>query len=432
MVILPRAGGTGAASGGSGTTASLSRPSGVVKDDVMIAVVAGNASGATAPTITDNNGAHAWTQVGHDAEASVQTASVWLRVAGASEPSTYNWTLSISVPWGVVISTYFAGDLATPQDAPATYDLNLSPSPTSDHPSLTTVTDGAYNILIALHDNGSALVSSRPAGYAARVSSTTNRAIDLADREIATAGATGALQTSWSLSDDTQGYQLALRPAGAGGAPTTYTQSVAGSLAPSGRATKRTRRLVAAVLSLAALLAKRQRRTVVGTLPASGALARRVRKLVLGSAAAAGSIGRKVARRIGGTLASAGALTRQAVVLVRLALGGALSVAGSARRAPRTRAGGLLVTSGALRTRTARRLAAVLAFAASLRKRAARRLAGLLGSAGSLLPRMVVPPVVTYPPVRSVLVRDGTITCVVVPGLRDVAVASSALTVEVE
>lgn len=380
MAILARAGGTGAASSAGSTAVSLGKPSGVVSGDVMIAVVAGNASGATAPTITDNNGAAAWTQVFHNAEASIQTASVWLRVAGASEPATYAWTLSVSVPWAVVIAAYSGVDTTTPQDAAATYDLNLSPSAVSDCPTLTTVTNGAWNILVALSDFGGQTPTSRPAGYTARVGNATNRSIDLADKEITTAGATGAQQFGWGTSDDTQGYQIALRPAGAGGGAQSLI--VTASLAPSGSVGRAATLLLAATLTLAGIPARAVAHLTAGALAVAASAAQSVSSLLAASLAPAAAIGRAVEARLAAALSFASALGLPSGF--NQALSGALTLAGSLTpSAVGQQISAFMLLEGHPLRGVATNVASILSFAASAVRGGHAILAGTLSSAGA-------------------------------------------------
>jgi len=217
-LITVRASGTGNATGSSGTAISITKPTGVTSGDVVIAFVYAN---NPATSIVDNNGANSFTTIGSlRNETGVFVGLVAYRVAGGSEPASYAWTSNSSGAWGVVIATYTGVNTTTVEDTTSTYNFNVDPSSVSDCDSLTTATDGAFSLVMGTVDSSTSALSAGPGnGYTQRVINTANRDLIIFDKEIAPAGATGNQTITWTLSDDTAGYQVALRPSEGGAAP---------------------------------------------------------------------------------------------------------------------------------------------------------------------------------------------------------------------
>ena len=81
----------------SGTTLMVNKPSGVVAGSLLLAAVYVQAS--SIPTITPPSG---WTSLGTVSNAS-QRAQVFYRVAGASEPTNYTFTSSLTIVAGTAV-----------------------------------------------------------------------------------------------------------------------------------------------------------------------------------------------------------------------------------------------------------------------------------------------------------------------------------------
>jgi|GEM_PF-2896236 len=223
--ITARADGTADNAGSGDTEITLNKPSGIEDGDYMFMVIAANIAGLT---LTDEN-VGTWDILHEVNETNVMHTWVLGRFAD-SEPSTWEFTISAGTAWGITVSTYTNVDIVSPEDTGSTYNYNITASTVSDCDSVTTVTDGAWNICVGTIDNGVSELSSGPAGYTQRVNTSTNNGRDIAvfDKEISSAGATGDQQINWAVaSDDTGGFQFALRPAstssgGAGIQPFTF------------------------------------------------------------------------------------------------------------------------------------------------------------------------------------------------------------------
>jgi hypothetical protein len=174
----------------------------------------------------------------------------------------------------------------------------------------------------------------------------------------------------------------------ASGGGTTYNQSAAGSVAPSGANVRRTNKALAGALSLAGALVRAAGKSLAGVLAPAGTLARSTAKSLAGALGLAGALAavRTVLVSVGGALSLAGALERQTAKPVAGALGlaGALAadlVAGVIEQA----VGGVLGLAGALSRQTNITTAGALAFSGAVARSIAKSLAGALGLAGGLV-----------------------------------------------
>ncbi len=115
----------------SGTSVTITKPSGTVEGDALVAMVV--VSAGALPNITPPAG---WTAVGTFAIGGAKRAGVWTKIAGGSEPANYTWTSSVSmsqaasfilryVPQsptqspGVVDATAMGSGVASPGVAPS-------------------------------------------------------------------------------------------------------------------------------------------------------------------------------------------------------------------------------------------------------------------------------------------------------------------------
>src|SRR4029078_12698574 len=118
------------------TSIVLNVPSGTQANDVMLAQVNTKASGGGFPTITAPAG---WTLIRNDQSGTTYQQSLYQRVAGASEPASYTWTLRpAAVASGGVLS--FSG-VDTPNPVDASNGAASSSNGTAvQAPSVTTTT----------------------------------------------------------------------------------------------------------------------------------------------------------------------------------------------------------------------------------------------------------------------------------------------------
>jgi hypothetical protein len=196
-------------SSSSRTSITISKPAGTVAGDVMVAsIVQNDAVPVSAPA--------GWTPVREDSVDTAIKQSVFVRVAGASEPSSYTWSLGGNfrrITGG--ISSYSGVDTAHPVDA---HNGATGQSTNITAPSVTTTTAGAM-ILHLAGINAEGTISA-PADSTERWENTafnsTNTRDALAessDSVQASAGATGNLTATATQSGRYVGVLLALRPA---------------------------------------------------------------------------------------------------------------------------------------------------------------------------------------------------------------------------
>ncbi|MGH9036065.1 MAG: hypothetical protein ACRD0O_09890, partial [Acidimicrobiia bacterium] len=194
------------------TSITIAKPAGTVAGDVMVAsIVQNDALPVSAPA--------GWTLVRQDAVGTAVKQSVYVRVAGASEPSSYTWSLGDAnfrrIAGG--ISSYSGVDTAHPVDA---HNGTTSDAATTSitAPSVTTTAAGAMVLhLAAINAEGTL---SPPAGSTERwensafnSSNTRDALAESSDVVQASAGATGDRTAVASQAGRWVGVLLALRPA---------------------------------------------------------------------------------------------------------------------------------------------------------------------------------------------------------------------------
>ncbi len=197
---------------GSGTAVSITPAVSTQAGDVVLAVIHANASGNT---ITDNNGTNAFTSDIQENTADSSRYAIVHRLATASEPTTYRWTLSSSQSWSVQVRV-FRGVAASVWDvAPSAATRATGTSGTTvTAPSMTTTTPGALGILLCLTDSSAGQTYSSPTnGYASQVTPGTTQMQSSWVRSWSTAGATGTSAAKLSASNDWVAHQFALKPA---------------------------------------------------------------------------------------------------------------------------------------------------------------------------------------------------------------------------
>lgn len=165
---------------------------------------------------------------------------------------------------------------------------------------------------------------------------------------IADTGAAGTFVNT----DGSNSYAVATYApvAGGGGGPTTFQQSVGGSITGSGSLARLTKKLLAGNTAAAGAIVRKTstrktgsmtasggvtsraviRKLLNGSITVAGAIKRKCKKLAAGSIAAAGSITRKTKARRTGSIAPSGALTEK--FTFRKALAGSITAAGAVAR----------------------------------------------------------------------------------------------------
>ncbi len=209
----------GSATAGGGVLAlTISKPTGTVSGDLMVAAVAVYAS---LPTITAPAG---WTLVRRmDGSAFLcdRALAVYWKAAGASEPASYAWTLSASTDGsGGGILSFSGVDTTTPLDTENGLATPCSPScTTTDAPSITT--SFANTMVVSAHTICSSATWTPPSGMTEAYDVATltpptasGMSIEGNFQKQAAAGATGTKAATPSNDPDAgAAHILALRPA---------------------------------------------------------------------------------------------------------------------------------------------------------------------------------------------------------------------------
>ena len=213
----------GAATAGNAYTNSLAvaRPTGVVQDDVLVAV-------ATwwIQTITPPSG---WTQIGATQSWShpdgTVYAAVYYRVAGASEPANYAWGLNAVNDIAVTIVAYDSVDTASPIAASGV-QLQTSTSVTAPSVNAATTADMLV-FLAAVGDNDAGQKTLTPPGSMTELDDSTNATVWIkayAAHELLTAsGATGTRTATISPALRNAAWLISLRPSSTAGGNTNIS-----------------------------------------------------------------------------------------------------------------------------------------------------------------------------------------------------------------
>lgn len=214
----------------SGTTLTITKPTGVVDTDVLVAALS---TSDDADTPTPPAG---WTQMADATIGTTRRVTMWYRVvaSAAGEGASYQWTSITSGRTSGMIARYSGVDNATPIDVTAS-----SNSDTNVAASITTVTNGAMLVsAFGVNRTASSGTCTAPGTMTKQYeASGSGRDLAFADETFATAGATGT--RTWTDTGTGQGVLLgALRPAGAGGGTEVFgtaTASLGGTFSATGQ-----------------------------------------------------------------------------------------------------------------------------------------------------------------------------------------------------
>lgn len=174
---------------GLATSVDAPKPDGVTVDDVLVAVVGASASGSP----QEHGAPTGWTKVRFDDEGVSYRQSVWYKVAGSSEPSSYTFTKNgTTAHMAVVIAAYTGVDTTGPIDVSGGA---TGQSDTLTAPSVTTTVESTRVIACAGTENAASWTAG-PSGTAVRllldgVTNTYNVGLGLADYPQTLAEATG-------------------------------------------------------------------------------------------------------------------------------------------------------------------------------------------------------------------------------------------------
>jgi len=238
----------------SSTTVSVTHGLTILENDVIVAVVNENFISAGA-THSDNNGANSFTaafQEDHpDIGGSDSHYSIWTRVAGSSEPSSYSFSSSSTNNSGKQLVVYQLRGIDTsniwdvaPSASTRNFATQGSPTTTATTPNATN--SGVGNIGLAIFTNdGSSTFSAYTQSFTDEIEDATpTRGVAIVSREYTTTGTKTGPQATLSSSEDHVSHHLILNTlsqsvvthltslADTGGAPNTSSSftPTAGSL----------------------------------------------------------------------------------------------------------------------------------------------------------------------------------------------------------
>src|SRR5207247_9221475 len=188
-------------------------PAGVRNGDLLVAAVTDWPGQLSAPS--------GWTL----ALLPTSNQGIWYRIA-ANEPASYTWTGSSDSTWSGTIDVRSGVDNTTPLDASP--DVNNGSTSSVSWPSVPSVTDMAWSLVVSTEDNNSDSITS-PSGYTARAIQGGNSFIRTSTRVISPAGPGAPTATDSSSSPSWAAFSLLLRPSVAGTAITWQTNNAANS-----------------------------------------------------------------------------------------------------------------------------------------------------------------------------------------------------------
>ncbi|HEX5532272.1 MAG TPA: Ig-like domain-containing protein [Actinomycetales bacterium] len=216
--------------GSSGSAAAraalvLERPVGVVAGDVLVAsvLVRGWSGDYAAPS--------GWQRVLDDQKSTTLHLSTYVKVAGSSEPATYSWGLSSGYDSSGVLVASSGVDPVAPVAAAAGAKGGGSTSVVA--PSVTSVRDGS--VVVGAFGIAVATTLTPPSDMTGRgsaswsIGSQTN-SLALADKVMASAGASGSMTAVAGAAADSVGHSVVLSPASGSGntAPVAGADRVSG------------------------------------------------------------------------------------------------------------------------------------------------------------------------------------------------------------
>ena len=202
----------------SGSTAlSVTHGLTILTGDVIVAFLDVN---VYATAVTDNNSSYPFTNTVNLSHPDSAKSSIWIRVAGASEPVSYNWTLDASVRWSAIISVFRGVNTSSPWDVePSAGNQDGSSSSASTHPvpTITTNYDNSAVICMDMSDSGNTHTYdsvNNSFGDLYQTNALATQPQCTSWKVKASAGAVGITTVSAASAPNWLGVQMALRIAG--------------------------------------------------------------------------------------------------------------------------------------------------------------------------------------------------------------------------
>lgn len=181
------------ATGATATSIVVTTPSGVASGNVLIVQLTYDPGTNKGVTVTKPSG---WLQAGTNVLNGNWWQSVYYKVAGASEPANYTFTLSRAANIGTGIIAFSGVDNTAPIDDIQNYSSGGTNSTTHSAPSASASTNGDYMVDLwgyKTNVTASGYDASLTANYTA---STTNIGVASAGKSLNNAGATGTFNST--------------------------------------------------------------------------------------------------------------------------------------------------------------------------------------------------------------------------------------------
>ena len=151
-----------------------------------------------------------WSLIGAATGQSNPKVYGYYRVAGASEPPTYTWTLGSSVANSGGIARYAGVATVTPIDGSANVASGAA-STTATLPGVTTAAAGSMLVgCVGANSSATSLTITSPAGMS-QAWDIAGKRHELADQILSTAGASGSRTWTFNASRAWAGFLVALR-----------------------------------------------------------------------------------------------------------------------------------------------------------------------------------------------------------------------------
>lgn len=330
------------------TTPTVNAPSGIVAGNVLVCAISFNGSPGT---ITPPTG---WVELGLEIGASNPRVGLWRKVAGSSEPASYQWSHTTSVASGMVIARYSGVDNSTPEDVAAVGSWSAAATSFS-FTGVNIVTAGAM-LIVGVGVNSATTIITENSALITEVAEVGGKRCELDDGIQASSGATGTIAFTFSQSRASAAVVVALRPATTGGGITgggsvtlaEISRAASGGVAIAGNAAQ----------SLAAI-----NRTATGSVGIEGAATTTldtIARVGIGNVSVSGAAGvtlSGITASASGTVQTQGGITGSANVtltgITRVASGAVwIGGSGAATLSPlsRTAQGAVRITGAAAKT----------------------------------------------------------------------------------
>lgn len=263
---------------------------------------------------------------------------VWYKTA-SSEGADYTITTSVSER-SLAIAFAVAGDNGI--DAEATYASGSDTS--AEVGDVTTTVADTLRISVVVSVGVKTVSTMTGHTLLATHSYTSAGTISVQHKTLASSG-TDTGETATLGATYWGSYAWAIAPVGGG---TTYNQSAAGSLTPTGAISRRVNKTVAGVLTPAGAIIRQAAKTVAGVLTPTGAVLKQAAKVLAGALTPSGALSTQQItvyfQSVAGSFTPSGALVRQ----TNKVLAGTLGLAGAISRQIAKVVAGVLGLSGAL------------------------------------------------------------------------------------